>query len=198
MIQKLVNWFMRTSLYNFVLSKIVPFIRTTTYYPEFPGRKYVKAYAILQPGDVIYCDDDKKLTSFLIPGKVAHVAMCVDKGDDAEYEVAEFTHTNFTKSFFFDVAKESTWLAIGRPQVADGYKMKVIDKMKTFEPKKYDNQFDNSDEKESCSESIYDADFEKLYGIEPEYLPILGRSYPTPDAVYKAKNIKIIWDSDNA
>lgn len=197
MIQKLANWFMQTKLYSFVLEKIVPFIRFTTYYPSFPGHKFRDAYKILQPGDIIFCDDDKKLTSVLIPGKVAHVAVFVDKGEDVPYEVAEATHLGFTKSFFFDVAKESTWIAIGRPQVSDGYKMKFCDTVKSFEHDHYDNWFRMGDGNRACSEYPYDGDTDKQFGIIPVYLPALGRSFPTPDAVYNAKNIKIIWDSDN-
>ena len=70
--------------------------RTDTLYPRFRGRHLWKSAVI----------DKKKLTTLLIPGEFSHAAMCVSL--DAEWEVSEMTHSDYTKSCFFDIFSPTT------------------------------------------------------------------------------------------
>jgi hypothetical protein len=96
--KKPLAWLMNTKAYSWVLLHVVPYIRFTTYYTSLRGAKYKAGYQKLMPGHIILTEDKKKLTSILIPGMFAHAALCLAKSDSPdEYEVAEMTHTNYTK-----------------------------------------------------------------------------------------------------
>ena len=192
-------WLMNTRFYEWLTLHVIPYIRLTTYYTSLRGRKYQEGYAKLQPGHIILTVDKKKLTSLLIPGDWAHAALCVGKKSAVYdgYEVAEMTHTNYTKSYFFDICKESDRVVILRCVDWDqAYTRKVIDKCRSFENAVYDTKFDFGVKALYCSELVFQSDFERRLDVKLDDLSGLGRQYISPDGLFKAKNVRIVWDSD--
>jgi len=195
---RIVLFIMQSKFYNWVLSKIIPFIRISFYYSNMRGFKFKRAYKILRVGDTILCKDSWKLTTWLIPGEFSHAALCVDKEEYSEYEIAEMTHKGFTKSTFYDIFRESTRLVILRCKDWDvDYIKKVVNKCKSFEGLSYDNMFEFGIKSLYCSEMIYEADEEKRLIVSIEDLMGLGKPYISPIGIYHAKNAEVVWDSQN-
>ena len=190
----LIQWIMGLKIYNYLLLKIIPYIRFTTYYTSFEGWKYHLGYKVLKKGDIILTRDNKKLTTLLIGGEFTHAALCVSK--DKNFEVAEMTHKNFTKSCFFDICKESDRVVILRCYDWDeDYITKVIEECKSHENAHYDSKFSLGVKLLYCSELIYMSDIEKRLKVSLEDLAGIGQPYISPTGLYKAENIKVIWDS---
>lgn len=233
LIGKIMYW----RVWNWALRKVVPKIRFSTYYaqpnnPDFIdwGPLVKRAYKVLKPGHIILAIDEKNLAGKII-GKVTadkmgndndgdgeadvltHAAFCVSKSDD-DFEIAEMTHYNFTKSCLDDVCFKSTRVMILECSDFDpAYVRKMIKLTPYFEHVKYDNQFHmgyqgpSDNEKEflkhkfvfgneslACSELVYEYDFERRLQVNLE--PLLGvTNYLSPMGLYNAKNVKIIWDS---
>lgn len=186
---------MSTKFYDWVLLKILPYIRFTTYYTSFRGWKYMRGYKLLQPGDILVAVDEKKLTHLLIPGTFCHAIQCVDKG--SEYECAEMTAHNFTHSTFFDICKEADRVVILRCRDYDAaYIQKVIAACNSHADAKYNVDFQFGIPALYCSELVYVSDVEHRLQVNLEDLADLGRPYISPDGLYKAKNVDIVWDSD--
>ena len=195
MYRKFVNWLMSTRIYNYLLKHVIPYIRFTTYYTSLRGWKYHRLYKLLQPGDVLLTIDKKKLTTLLIPGDFSHAAMCVSM--DGIWEVSEMTHSDYTKSTFFDVCKESDRVVIMRCTNCTQEQInKAIEKCKSFEGAVYDNAFDVGVQALYCSELIYQSYEKNLLEANLEDLAGLGREYISPDGLYKAKNLHVVADSD--
>jgi len=192
--KQLIFWLMQRKLYRWLLKDVIPYIRFTTYYPKFPGWKFHRGYALLEPGDIIVTDDSKKLTSVLIPGNWAHAALCVDI--ESEWEISEMTHEDYRKSTFFDICKESDRVAILRCTDWDPeYVSRIINKCKSFEGTKYDGSFTLGVVALYCSELVYESDVEKRLQISLDDLAGLGVPYISPDGLYNAKNVKLVWIS---
>lgn len=194
MYKKLILWMMQSKPYAWVVLHIIPYIRFTTYYTGFKGVTYHKGYDLLKPGHIILTKDRLKLTSLLIPGEFCHAALCVSK--DEMWEVSEMTHTNYTKSTFFDICKESTRVVILKCLDWDeDYIPKVINTCKSFEDAVYDVQFNLGVKALYCSEMVIESDTEKRLDVSYEDLAGLGREYISPMGIYKAKNVEVVWDS---
>jgi len=192
--QRSMSWIMRTRPYKWMLYDVIPYIRFTTYYPDFPGSKFYEAYKKLKPGDIILTTDDKKLTTKLIGGEITHAALCVSK--DQVWEVSEMTHTDYTKSTFFDVVKQSTDIVILRcKDWDDKYVKAVINKCKTFSNAKYDTEFNFGIEALYCSELVFQSDFERRLKVDLDDLAGMGRQYISPTGLLHAKNCKTVYDS---
>lgn len=191
---------METRPYEWLLKHVIPYVRFTTYYTSLRGVKYHEGYKQLQTGDIILTVDKRKLTSLLIPGDFAHAALCVAKRSGrgkSFYEIAEMTHTDYTRSFFFDLCKEADRVVILRCDDWDHQYVKEVVKMcRTFENATYDSQFSLGIKSLYCSELIYQADFERRLDVSLEDLAGLGRDYISPDGLYMANNATIIWDSE--
>jgi hypothetical protein len=94
-----IQWVMSTRVYAWLLRDVIPYVRRTTYYTSMRGNQYHAGYGVLEPGDIITTVDRKKLTSLLIPGEMAHAALCVGlRRLGWPYEIVEMTHTDFTRS----------------------------------------------------------------------------------------------------
>lgn len=185
---------MSTSIYRYLILRVVPYIRFSMYYTSIRGWKYQRGYNKLQKGDIILTKDKSKLTGFLIPGEWSHAALCVDK--ESEWEVSEMTHTNYTKSCFFDICKEADNVAIYRCKDWDPeYTEKVIEKCKTFQDEKYDVTFTLGVEALYCSELVYQSDFEKRSKFNIEDIAGLGRPYISPTGLSKIENYELVWNS---
>lgn len=186
---------MQSKLYAWLLLHVVPYIRFTTYYTSMRGWKYHRGYKLLQAGDILLTIDRKKLTTVLIPGEFSHAALCVAK--NAEFEVAEMTHSNFTHSSFFDICKESDRVVILRCKTFDeAYTQKVVERCLSFEGAKYDIGFELGIQSLYCSELVYQADFERRIGADLTDLVGLGRPYISPTGLRQADNVELVWDSD--
>lgn len=187
---------MQSSLYRWLLQKIIPYIRFTTYYTSLRGVKYHQGYDLLREGDIIVTRDRLKLTTLLIPGYWAHAALCLGKHPNVAYEIAEMTHNGYTKSHFFDLCKEADEVAIYRCRDWDyTYILEVTKLCKSFEGSSYDLVFDLDVHALYCSELIYQADFEKRLKVDLTDLAGLGRQYISPDGLTLASNIDLIWKS---
>lgn len=194
--KKFLIWLMSKIIYKWLLLHVIPYIRFTTYYTSLRGWKYVRGYKLLKPGDIILTKDRKKLTSLLIGGDVTHAALCVHKGSN-KYEVAEMTHNHYTKSYFFDVCKESDRVIILRCRDWSQYYTKqVIERCKTFENAKYDVGFSLGIEALYCSELVYQSDFKRKLKVSLDDLADIGRPYIAPQDLLESKNCDVIWDSD--
>lgn len=188
---------LKSDLYKWLVKKIIPFIRFTTYYTNFTGIKYHLGYNQLEPGDIILTTDDKKLTSMLIPGEWDHAAICVSK--DQRWEISEMTNKDYTKSCFFDVCKESTRVCIMRaPKWDPEYKQSFIRKCKSLYKAKYDVEFKFNIESLYCSELIYHSDYKNKLDLDESDLLGIGRDYISPDDIYNCKKLKVIWDSNSS
>lgn len=194
------TWLMNTKAYNFLVEKVIPYIRFTTYYTDFKGWQFRPGYAILQPGDIILTVDKKKATTKFIGGEFAHACWCRSKGLPGEWEVSEMTHHNFTESDFFDICKEADRVVILR---CPSFDMKYINAMRDYDFQfhlkrvGYDRQFDWASAKLSCSEHVAKLDPENRMGVDFSDVLGIGRPYVSPTGLYKASNLKIVWDSDN-
>ena len=188
---------MERDSYNYMLKNVIPYIRFTTYYTSFRGWMYHLGYKLLKEGDIILTQDKKKLTTYAIGGEFAHAAQCVSK--DGEFEVAEMTHKDYTKSCFFDLCKEADRVVIIRCRDWDKeYTQKVIEECLKHEDAVYDNKFKFGVGALYCSELIYLSDIEKRLDVSLEDLAGIGRPYISPFGLYNAKNIDVIWDSEKA
>jgi len=195
-IRKILLKIYQSTLYSYLMLHIIPYIRFTLYYTSFKGWKYHRGYKILQPGDFILSTDKWKLTSLLIPGEWSHASLCVSK--DKEFEVAEMTHTNFTKSTFFDICKESTRVAIYRCDDWDtDYIQNVIKTCLSFENTEYDVSFEYGVKALYCSELVISSDPEKRLNYNDEDLMNIGRPYISPTGLSKSTNSTKMWDSNN-
>jgi len=186
---------MQTKTYGHLLIHVIPYIRFTTYYTSLRGWKYQRGYKLLQPGDIVLSKDRKKLTTLLIGGEMTHAAQCVGKG--VEWELSEMTHTNYTKSAFFDICKESDRVVILRCRDYDSlYVQEVIARCRELKDATYDIEFDLGVEALYCSELVYQSDLENRLQVNLEDIAGLGRPYISPTGLLKAKNCDLIWDSD--
>ena len=189
---------MQTRFYAWLLKSVIPYVRFTTYYTSMRGWKYLRGYALLQPGDILLTLDRKKLTTLLIPGEFSHAALCIDK--DCGFEVAEMTHQDFTRSTFFDICKEADRVVILRcPAWDEAYLKTVIGMCLSLEGCHYDYQFDLGIKALYCSELVYQSDVENRINAKLDDLAGLGRPYISPTGLWKTMergSTILIWDSD--
>jgi hypothetical protein len=197
-LKPLIVGFTNTKFFKWLLLHVIPYIRFTTYYTSLRGWKYHAGYKFLKPGHILLAKDKRKLTTVLIGGEFTHAALCVGLRSQGDFfEVAEMTHTNFTKSDFFDICKESDRVMILECIFFDPpYIEKVIEKCLSFHNATYDTAFQLGVEALYCSELVYQSDFEFRIGANLEDLAGLGRPYISPTGLLKAPNVKIVWDSD--
>jgi hypothetical protein len=191
---------MESRLYRCVLLKIIPHMRFSFYYTSMCGRKYRLGYSALRPGDIIVSKDDWKLTSFLIPGELVHASLCVGKSDDGSpFEVAEMREDGYRRSDFYDICHEADRVVILRcKDWDDEYVSKVIETCLSFEGVDYDVKFQLGIKTLYCSELIVASDPEKRLQVSYADLIGLNRLYISPMGIYKAKNVDVIWDSNNS
>lgn len=202
MFKPLLIWLTNTRFYHYLLISIIPYIRFSTYYTSFRGLKYHAGYKLLKPGHILLARDNKKLTTVLIGGMFTHAAYCVGKYGTEQYptfEVAEMTHENYTHSHFFDICKESDRVVILECTDFDpDYIKKTIDTCLSFKDAKYNVTFEFGVSALYCSELVYQSDFERRLKVNLEDLAGLGRQYISPTGLYKAKNVRVVYDSDVA
>ena len=188
-------WFMQTSFFNWLVLHVVPYVRFTCYYTSMRGWKFQRGYELLQPGDILLTTDRKKLTTLLIGGEITHAALCVAFAEP--FEIAEMTHTHYTKSTFFDLCKEADRVIILRCRDFDpSYIQRMITRCKSYEHAYYDTKFSLGVKALYCSELVYQSDYERRLQVSLEDIAGLGRSYISPTGILRARNCDVIWDSD--
>jgi hypothetical protein len=193
--RRFVGWVMQTRMYRYLLKHVIPYIRFTTYYTNLRGKKYHALYEKLEAGDVILTIDKKKLTTLLIPGEFSHAAMCVSL--DKKWEVSEMTHTDYTKSCFFDICKESDRVVIMRcKKITEEQLSTAIETCKSMKEAKYDTEFSLGISALYCSELIYVSYENNLIQANLEDFVGLGRPYISPVGLYHAENLEVVIDSD--
>ena len=186
---------MTTSLYHYLLKHIIPYIRLSTYYTTMRGRTYHQVYSVIKPGDILLSVDSKKLTTFLIGGEFSHAAVCVSK--DRFWEVSEMTHTDYTKSTVSDICYEATRVVVLRSMSWDEeYTKAFVEKTKSFDGVPYDNMFELGVEALSCSELVYEADFERRLDLNLEDVVGLGELYISPTGIWNSNSLTCIFDTD--
>ena len=192
--QRLIIWAMDTKVYSYLLKHVIPFIRFTMYYSEFPGWKYHRMYNTLQPGDIVLSTDSKKLTAKLIPGDWTHAGVCV--GKDGVFEIAEMTHVGYKESTFSDFCYQATRVCVLRGKNFDrDYTELFIKETLSYRGTPYDQKFQLGVGALSCSELIYVADTEKRLECDLEDVAGLGRPYISPTGIYRSE-VEAISDSD--
>lgn len=193
--KKLILLLMQTRVYAFLLKHVVPYVRFTTYYADFHGRKYEEARALVSSCDVILTTDKMKLTSLLIPGIVDHAALSLYGHTD----IAQMTHKDFTRDTLFDICKESTRVIVMRcPDIYSDsrYKFMMIRTCAGFSRAKYDQKFELGVESLYCSELVYQTDFQRRIKCDLSDLAGLGRPYISPMGLLFASNMFCVYDSD--
>lgn len=188
---------MQTKIYKYFLKNIVPYIRFSMYYPKLRGIQFEEIRTRILPCDIILTVDKRKLTSFLIPGEFSHAAFFL--GFRRTFEVAEMTHEDYTKSFLFDVCKQSDRVLILRCKdiaLDPHYGFRMIHKCLSFQNTKYDSDFSLGVEALYCSELIYQSDFEKRIKYDLSDLAGIGQPYISPDGLLQAHNCYCVYDSD--
>lgn len=205
---------MRTKAYLWAMKHLIPFIRLTTYYALPDNKQFKKwgalemrGYKHLKPGDILLCSDSKKLTSKIIGSATkefgnkqpyfmpSHIALCVDKGTD--FEIAEMTHHDYTRSTWTDICREATRVVIARCKDWDDKYIQntIIPMTLSFKNKRYDDSFVMGVDSLACSELPYFADLERRAQVSLH--PVIGnKPYITPVGWVLGKNIEIIWDSN--
>jgi hypothetical protein len=118
-------------------------------------------------------------------------------GENPGYEIAEMTHSNYTRSYFFDLCKEADRVAIFRCSDFNAeYIERMISYCRTFCVRQYDTVFDIGIESLYCSELVYQADFERRLKVNLEKISIINKWYVSPTALITATNVTCIWDSN--
>lgn len=204
----------RSKPYIWLMKNVIPFIRFTMYYALPDNKNFLqwgalenRGYQYLQPGHIILCVDSKKLTSRIIGSATkevgghtpyfmpSHAALCVAKGGD--FEVAEMTHHDYTRSTWTDVCREATRVVIVRCKDWDETYIKntIIPMALSFSNKKYDNAFVMGIDSLACSELPYFADLERRAKVSLQ--PVVGdQPYITPVGWVLGGNIEVVWDSN--
>lgn len=196
MLKLFVLFIMQSRLYEWLITRVIPFVRLSLYYPASSGPKFYQAYKKLRPGDFILTNDSHKLTSLLIPGEWSHAGLCVSL--NGVFEVAEMTHNHYEKSTFFKLFHEADRVAILRcPAISNDpeYLNAVIEKCKSFEGAKYDIHFDLGVKALYCSELVYQSDFEHRIQLDLSDIVGIKRKYISPDGLFKSKNCVVIYDT---
>jgi hypothetical protein len=122
----------------------------------------------------------------------------------SEWEISEMTHTDYTKSCWFDICKESDRVVILRCRDFDRkYTKKFIQNVKDLERATYDYGFELGIKALYCSELPYQADVEHRCAVTLDDMAGLGRQYISPTGFWNARigfrptgNMEVIWDSD--
>jgi hypothetical protein len=207
--RKILLWLVQTRFWSWLLLKEIPYIRFTTYYASFPGKEHYLGYGYLNPGDFILTVDRKKLTTMLVPGTMTHAAFCVGHAgknkffpiqDTQEFfEVAEMTHHGFTKSWWFDICKESDRVLIMTcMDWTEDDKAKIIARVKSFQHAAYDVAFTLGVNALYCSELVYQAETQTVGKMKFDLTDMagLGQPYISPDGLMFSENSLCLYDSD--
>ena len=191
---KLLLWFLQTKFWNFIVIKVLWRFRFSNYYAQSNGYQFDKARRVFQRGDILFSKDKHKVVSYLIPGKVSHAALYL-----SETEIIEATHLGVRYTTLFDFFKESDLIIASKCSEFDtDYVEKVILEARGLVGKPYDSSLSLGTEALYCSELIYQADIEKRIQYDLTDLIGLGRPYISPEGILSAKNIEVIFTTEES
>jgi hypothetical protein len=188
---------MHSSLYRWVLVKVLPYFRFTTYYPKSNGFQYHIIESALIPGSLLFIKDNAKLAGKLIPGDWDHVAICVGKNIFG-FVFAEMVVDGFRFSHLFDIMKECDHAAVKLcPDFwnDENYPSDFINRVIAFRHAKYDIGFTLGVKELYCSELVYAADTEKRIKYDLEDLAGIGKPYISPQGLFDAANLVKLIDT---
>lgn len=193
---KIFVWLTQTQAYEWLLFNVIAYIRLSIYYTTMRGWKYMRGYKLLKPGHIILTTDRSKLSTLIIGGEFAHSGLCVAK--DSEFECAEMTHENYSHSTFADMCFQADRVVILECLDWDEKYINevLIPTCLSFQDAKYDGRFTLGNKFLYCSEMVYESDKERRLKVNLEDLILLGKPYLSPTGLYKAANVKVVWDSD--
>lgn len=202
-----------STLYYNLVKYTVPFLRLTPYYPKLKRLVFQKLYNKLQPGDILFQTDAKKVTAIAIRGDFTHVGICVAKGEGI-VEVVDMTHENFRQTDFFEFCKEATRVAIGRVRDPRWDVETFIKNVWEEQDSVYNFTFRAKERIDPrgtqppvykgkkiykfnyCSQLVTTADRDNIIDVNWEDLIGLGIPYVSPTGLSKAKNLQIIADTE--
>jgi hypothetical protein len=190
---KILRWLMTTRLYAFIMRHIVWRIRFSTTPSRFNSEKFAGLQASALPGRFLLTVDDRKLTTFLIPGITSHAAYVSDSC------VIDMINSGLRKSQLFDQAQESDRIIVMDCLLWDDeYKRTMMNYANSIasKPVRYDISFTLGIEELYCSELIYKLDFEQRLNCDLSDLVGMNKPYISPDGLLFAEHAVCVWDSD--
>lgn len=217
--RKFLTWLTGTRFWSWLLLKELPFIRFSMYYTKINGFQFWEAWRLLQPGDIILCVDNNKGTTkiereiseflhknFQFSHAVFYLGISKEPGCGIynRPETAEMDHMGMVFRHFFDACKESDRVVAIRCNDYDElYINKMIEWVYKNKDASYDVTFTLGVKELYCSELIYQADMAAGNGkprmdFDLSDVHGLGCEYISPDGLLAAKNITVIYDSDQS
>jgi len=188
---------MESVAYRWGMRWIVPRIRFTWKHASLPLWKILRGHKLLKPGHIILTTSHWQLTSMCIPGKLTHAAMCVGiHAEGAEYEVAEMVAAGYRKNDWPGVCQASRVVILECDAWDKDYTRRVVLTCKSFNGTPYDPLFAFGVKALYCSEMIWASDFARRLEASVSDLMGLGSAYVSPQDLFDAKNVTVIWDSD--
>lgn len=172
--------------YPYMATNVYPYIRFSTYHTSMTGKDMWKGYDILQPGDIVLSQDNKKLTNIIQLGsKYKHVGLCISKNKDQEiihskpkYGVHYVT--------FADFCFKADKVCILRPKIENWKMNEIINNAKNKLGKPFDIFLNLNDNKRyACTELIYFADNKKYLNLPKN---------PRPDDFYNSHIFDVVWE----
>lgn len=182
-------WLMGTKFYKFLLKYVIPEI--TIFHGVGPNYLMKKKLSqSMKAGDFILSKSGFHLTNLLIGGRFSHGAVVI--GDD---KIAEMTANDFDIVDVNKFCKGTTRIALMRiKKIPDDYGQAIADKAMQFADRRYDTNFELGVEALYCSELCYQSDFEHRMGADLTDLVGMGRPYISPEGIYSAKNLEVVFE----
>lgn len=186
---KFLIWLMSTKLYRFFLRYILPNIK----FLHAPGPNWdakQKLRELMQPGDIMISKDTYALTNLIIGGKFSHGSVVTGKDT-----IAQMTANDFDVVDVNEFSEGCTRIALLRIKDLDGgYGEKVSLFAMTLSDRRYDVRFTLGVEALYCSELCYQSDYEHRMEADLTDLVGMGRPYISPDGLYDAHGLEIIYE----
>lgn len=163
--------------------------------------KYEQGVVKLRRGDTILTTDNRALSTILVPGEHTHALLCLDHFLLSPV-CGQMTHKGFNTISFAETCFHSSRFVILRGTKFDEDYINdvVVPKGRSFTDAKYARDFDPcaSDGDVYCSQYVWSCDPENRLGITQSRAPYTGQLVVTPDDLYNAANVKVIYDSDDS
>jgi len=180
---------MSTRFYRFLLKYVIPEI-TILVAPGPNWNMKKKLLDSMLPGDFLVSKSSFHLTNWLIGGDFSHAAIVLDKD-----VIAEMKANDFDIATVKEFCKGATRVALLRiNNIPEGYGLQMAAKSMDFSESKYDVEFKMGPEALFCSELCWASDFKGLMQADLTDLIGVGTKYISPDGVYKAKNVEVVFE----
>lgn len=188
---KVVAWLLQTRVMLFFLRYIIPNIK----FIHAPGPAWIVREQFrtkMQVGDILVSKSRFALTNLIIGGKFSHAAVVISSEPD---QIAEMTHKDFDVVGIKEFSENTTRIALLRfKQAPKWYAKQFAKNAMRFQDKRYDAKFTLGVEALYCSELLFQSDDEHRMGADTSDLVSLGTPYLSPDGVYQAKGLQVIFE----